>query len=498
MIGILNRKYDGKVPLIPILDGRKLIAKFIGLSLFKVGPNCRSGINSGITGPCCSKHQLEGLKESHEFFPKIFEPFGIFLDKIDSKSDTFFTSLLAIYADFKTQIIVKDLIFNLTEASSETSSDGLTYRLENLLETFYGPAMNISYLKTKLQQRTVEIRRIVEQETSSSSSSPSSYKNLIENLSSKFSFDLFENNLKNILRNVYNSFPETFLSELVGNSVDEPKNIIESVADKDTVSEPAIFKAKAIVNEPAIVKTVAIASLSDKNVANDAVIVKDVPKVMESPFKNVIISGKFFRGILEPVDERFAAIIEGRDVNVKQYLSLRQKNSLLPFNKRAKTVKTHVASNENMEINRNRNTKITTTNNAIGSNLSSANRSSLMERHESAERIGWGETQDNYDLAKEDQSNLFENDGSNKGIEKVVSLKRTKESSLLIPVTFTSVIRNRGRKRFSDKEVGNLIDGIRRFGRDWRRILTNYEFDGRTNVDLKDKARNLEKMGLLN
>ena len=68
MIGILNRKYDGKVPLIPILDGRKLIAKFIGLSLFKVGPNCRSGINSGITGPCCSKHQLEGLKESHEFF----------------------------------------------------------------------------------------------------------------------------------------------------------------------------------------------------------------------------------------------------------------------------------------------------------------------------------------------------------------------------------------------------------------------------------------------
>ena len=101
-------------------------------------------------------------------------------------------------------------------------------------------------------------------------------------------------------------------------------------------------------------------------------------------------------------------------------------------------------------------------------------------------------------MAKEDQSNLFENDGSNKGIEKVVSLKRTKESSLLIPVTFTSVIRNRGRKRFSDKEVGNLIDGIRRFGRDWRRILTNYEFDGRTNVDLKDKARNLEKMGLLN
>ena len=55
----------------------------------------------------------------------------------------------------------------------------------------------------------------------------------------------------------------------------------------------------------------------------------------------------------------------------------------------------------------------------------------------------------------------------------------------------------RGRRRFSDAETSNLIEGIRRFGRDWRRILEAYPFEDRSNVDLKDKARNLEKLGLI-
>ena len=55
----------------------------------------------------------------------------------------------------------------------------------------------------------------------------------------------------------------------------------------------------------------------------------------------------------------------------------------------------------------------------------------------------------------------------------------------------------RGRRRFSEQEVMNLIEGIRRFGRDWRKILSNYDFEDRNNVDLKDKARNLDKLGLI-
>lgn len=55
----------------------------------------------------------------------------------------------------------------------------------------------------------------------------------------------------------------------------------------------------------------------------------------------------------------------------------------------------------------------------------------------------------------------------------------------------------RHRRPFSDVEVTNLMAGIKRFGRNWSRIMEVYAFDGRTNVDLKDKARNLARKGLL-
>lgn len=56
---------------------------------------------------------------------------------------------------------------------------------------------------------------------------------------------------------------------------------------------------------------------------------------------------------------------------------------------------------------------------------------------------------------------------------------------------------SRPRKRFTEDETARLIVGVKRFGRDWVKIRQHYAFDGRTNVDLKDKARNLVRVGLL-
>lgn len=53
----------------------------------------------------------------------------------------------------------------------------------------------------------------------------------------------------------------------------------------------------------------------------------------------------------------------------------------------------------------------------------------------------------------------------------------------------------KGRRPFSHKETEFLKEGLRRFGKKWAIILATYDFDDRTQVDLKDKARNLKKRG---
>lgn len=425
----------------------------------KFGPNC------AISGPCCPLHRLEGLKEAHELFPKLFEPFGINLNKIDATSDTFFTSLLAVLIDFKTQIVVSDLalrsemIFEAdnSHGTGSGSGSGLSIHLENLLGDYYGNSIEIPYLKGKLQQRAVQIRGLLEQREG----------NLSEILKEKYPIDLFKSNLKNILRNVYIAFPETFLSELV------MKNIIEEPPKKKSVS--LTVTANTTINgvdgesSPFEIKPVEAKAVDTK--FGDAII-KQEPSVTvasatnipitvpstESSFKNVIVSGKFFRGILEPVDERFAAIIEGRDVNVKQYLNQRRKKS---------------ANGDKITIN-----QAKKENNTIGDLGNQVNKSSLMERHDSAERISW-ETQ------KSEEPEIKEGKNQN---YRIVNLNSNNSGKLPF---------QRGRRMFSEQEVLNLIEGMRRFGRDWRRILSTYEFNDRTNVDLKDKARNLEKLGLL-
>ena len=55
----------------------------------------------------------------------------------------------------------------------------------------------------------------------------------------------------------------------------------------------------------------------------------------------------------------------------------------------------------------------------------------------------------------------------------------------------------RSKKPFTEEEVQNLMAGMARFKNQWVTILRNYRFNNRTGVDLKDKARNLQKRGLI-
>eukprot|EP00002_Diphylleia_rotans_P009062 TRINITY_DN1906_c0_g4_i1.p1 TRINITY_DN1906_c0_g4~~TRINITY_DN1906_c0_g4_i1.p1 ORF type:complete len:480 (-),score=71.06 TRINITY_DN1906_c0_g4_i1:127-1566(-) len=56
--------------------------------------------------------------------------------------------------------------------------------------------------------------------------------------------------------------------------------------------------------------------------------------------------------------------------------------------------------------------------------------------------------------------------------------------------------RQAGRRFWTDEEEKNLIEGVKRFGiGNWTKILSNYEFQGRKALDLKDKWRNLAKSG---
>lgn len=422
--------------ILEVIEARKRFAKFIGLALFKVGREClkKFGPNCSVKGPCCEVHRLEGLKEAHELFPQLFEPFGVELDKIDGRSDAFFISLLALYADFKTQIIASDLCLNSERASSRN--------LENLLEIYFGSSMHVTYLKGKLQARAVQFRAILEQESG----------DLREALSQKFPADLFESNLKNVLRSVYASFPETFMAELIKNNINDKMTAMTIKTENKREEAPI---AKAVQR------------------------VKQEQKVEQNPFENVVISGKFFRGILEPVDERFAAIIEGREVNVKQYLAQRRRLALLPGDNNSVSASTNRQSSKKP--------KSKTTENTANITTSSISKTSLMERHDSAEKISW-ETQQ----MSSDEEVIRVTRPEPVATATTTSTVRTVTSS-----NNEKKVKTGGRRRFSETETRNLIEGIRRFGRDWRRILSTYEFDDRSNVDLKDKARNLEKLGLL-
>ena len=513
----MNLKYKGNIPFNLQIEARKLIAKFIGLSSFKLGKRClmKFGPNCAINGPCCDEHRVEGLKDAHEMFPKLLESIGINLEEISDEA--YHVSLLALYADLKNQIVVSELEFQLESTSLLDDNENISHYLENLFETFFGPSMHITYLKSKLQSRAVQIRGLLEQQHSK--------QDLVAKLKEKFPKELFEMNMKNVLQSVYLKLPITQLNLLFkkenNNNISE-KELISSYESKSISDSEIDIEMDVYSNDHRGEKDICV-NRGHEQETKDNVVTKhngysDNNKLSESssPFKGVVISGRFFRGILEPVDERFASIIEGRDVNVKQYLLQRKRKAASLINSSSKTSgndnkleRTNVlkskgnsllnSHSKSSKFNANANS-----NNNLGNTKTKTSSSTLMERHNSAERISW-ETQ--FMESESNNNNNNNNNGNNNNniIDKELDNTTGHASNMKI-INKDKVISksnsdknkiSKGRRRFSEKEVLNLIEGIRRFGRDWCRILKNYEFDERSNVDLKDKARNLEKLGLI-
>ncbi|EKE37329.1 hypothetical protein ENUP19_0089G0017 [Entamoeba nuttalli] len=67
------------------------------------------------------------------------------------------------------------------------------------------------------------------------------------------------------------------------------------------------------------------------------------------------------------------------------------------------------------------------------------------------------------------------------------------------PVDENGQIIKKKKRRFTEEETQNLIEGVQQFGiGHWKLILNNFKFDDRSCVDLKDKWRNLEFSRLRN
>jgi hypothetical protein len=88
---------------------------------------------------------------------------------------------------------------------------------------------------------------------------------------------------------------------------------------------------------------------------------------------------------------------------------------------------------------------------------------SLLDRHESAECIPW-DTQ--------------ENDAPQNSSPKNLPSKQA-------------------RRKWTPEEELNLLEGVKRCGKNWALILSKYQFNNRTNVNLKDKYRTLKEAGLI-
>ncbi|XP_063411356.1 putative leucine-rich repeat-containing protein DDB_G0290503 [Mytilus trossulus] len=67
---------------------------------------------------------------------------------------------------------------------------------------------------------------------------------------------------------------------------------------------------------------------------------------------------------------------------------------------------------------------------------------------------------------------------------------------LTVPSQLRQVFNGKRRRRvsFTEEEIQNLVNGVNSFGKSWALILQNFEFhESRTQVDLKDKYRGIEK-----
>ena len=77
--------------------------------------------------------------------------------------------------------------------------------------------------------------------------------------------------------------------------------------------------------------------------------------------------------------------------------------------------------------------------------------------------------------------------------ENIFSLFRRKRAKIVSPVP-KEYHRKRVKRPWTSEEEDNLSEGVRLYGvGNWATILAEFEFDARTNVDLKDKWRNMNK-----
>lgn len=119
--------------------------------------------------------------------------------------------------------------------------------------------------------------------------------------------------------------------------------------------------------------------------------------------------------------------------------------------------------------------------------IQSSNIHRLDEPHDSAEEVKWDDQNtppSSYNKNKNNNKNNILFPSSNKIVKKVKIEKKDKQT-----------VYQNGRVRFTQKEVQNLLEGVKRFGvGKWKEILGCYEFnEKRTTVDLKDKYRNIQK-----
>lgn len=121
--------------------------------------------------------------------------------------------------------------------------------------------------------------------------------------------------------------------------------------------------------------------------------------------------------------------------------------------------------------------------------------SSLLEKKPSATEVEWTET--------EDGSDSDDIEDSDEGLK----LSRAKSPKRFSPLRRASAPGRKRmsspsrfrRKRWSEEEEQMLINGVKEYGEGkWAEILEHYGFSAmRTNIDLKDKWRNLKKRGVV-
>ena len=189
------------------------------------------------------------------------------------------------------------------------------------------------------------------------------------------------------------------------------------------------------------------------------------------------IPGEAIRATLVRDDDILADIIHQIDPNVREFmreLRIAPSRSLSPHRSLSPKKKKRSASTSPQKK------RALSSSPARGRNRSPRN---LLERHESATRIGW-ET-----LPKSPRRSSPANK-ENESVRRTISNYRVNNCHRRFKKT--------ERRFFTEKEVGYLLSGYRSFPRQWAIILNSYPFDAdRTSVDLKDKFRNLEKNKLI-